>query len=728
MCKLQILLTLFTSLQITVAQSSQIDWSTLMHSGALNEARITTGFGDSLTITGNQRRDSFDNDGFINLLSKLSGQPALSNPGLKPAKWWSDTYSDISASQRSQGRPKYVVAVGSGYRTRDDFASSLQGIVDIFELKGDSYSLNTRLEGLNLYQVLATTGLDASNGQFYIGGGLFNAKDNSTRDNTGYDAIVAKFDVSGRELWRDRISNGGGVINIHSTTLRGSRLFVAGAVKGYLEGASSPIGIFDGFIRAYDVTTGSPSLLWTKRFETGWVDTTQNYYSDGLLSIATDNAYNVYIAGWTKIQLNNRIPTEQIIRIRGGETSSFVRKYNAEGGHEWLKQFGSDSDTAARSIAVNCGSAIYVGGATKGFFKGEVRSETGAHGGFVIRLNPDGTLVWADSDILKNQHHESANKYFYLSDLAVGINSNELYVGGAYMDQWGAQNMEGKDLRFARITDSVPVFSESGGQFNCPTPPANIPSSDCLDVPDRRVIIRRDLTSVPHEGFYGEATCSNGVDDDSDGLCDEVDPDCAKTREQWDGTDNCLPLGPDMHRQNEAPSSSPLCSDGIDNDEDGKCDHMEASCGVIARNWENEQNRITPPATSQPRTPERRFPEPAPIQLPPASTRQLKLDTNRCKEAIQGKIAWDYKGSKRWASGNITNLCAGAESSTEPAKCFNKVMHGNISWGIGNKWQWKNATNLCKGTVSANSTIGCFKKSIKTGESWQTAIDRCSSQ
>jgi hypothetical protein len=723
-----ILLTLFTSLLFSDAYSSQVEWSTLIQGGALNEAHIASGFGNSLIVSGNLRQDPFDEDGFINLIQKTSGELALNTPGLKPGQWWSDIYWDVSATQESQGRPKYVVAVGSGHRTRDDFASNRQGIVDIFELKGDSYRLKSRVQELNLFQVLATTGLNTSNGHFYIGGGQFNRRDDSTRDNSGYYSIIAKFDLSGRELWRERISNGSGTINIHSMTLRGTRLFVAGAVDGYLEGTRDPIGKLDGFIRVYELNSGYPSLLWTKRFKTGWVYTTPNEYNDGLISIAVDNSYNIYIAGWTKTQLENSIPSEQKIRIRGGQTSSFVRKFNANGEHEWLKQFGTDSDTAARSIVVNCGSAIYVGGATKGFFQGETRTETGAHGGFVIRLNPDGTLAWADSDILKSHHKETENNFFYISDMAVSVNSNELYVGGSYIDQWGAQGMAGKDLRFAKITDTLPVFAESGGQFRCPTTPINTFSNGCLDVPDRRVIIRRDLTSVPHEGFRGDPTCSNGVDDDSDGLCDEVDPDCAKTREQWDGTDNCLPLGPDMHRQNEAPSTSPLCSDGIDNDEDGKCDHMEASCGAIARNWENEQNRITPPSSTLPKTPERRFPESAPIQLPPTSTRQLKLDTNTCKKAVQGKIAWDYKGSKRWASGNITNLCAGAESSTEPAKCFNKVMHGNISWGSGNKWQWKNAINLCKGTVSANSTIGCFQKAIKTGESWQTAINRCSSQ
>jgi hypothetical protein len=96
-----------------------------------------------------------------------------------------------------------------------------------------------------------------------------------------------------------------------------------------------------------------------------------------------------------------------------------------------------------------------------------------------------------------------------------------------------------------------------------------------------------------------------------------------------------------------------------------------------------------------------------------------------CANAVQGKIAWDYKGSKTWAAGNIASLCKGAESSTAPAECFNTVLHGGVNYGGGTRWAWQNAINLCKGTTNANSSVQCFKSKIAAGVSWQQAIPQC---
>jgi hypothetical protein len=97
-----------------------------------------------------------------------------------------------------------------------------------------------------------------------------------------------------------------------------------------------------------------------------------------------------------------------------------------------------------------------------------------------------------------------------------------------------------------------------------------------------------------------------------------------------------------------------------------------------------------------------------------------------CATAIQGKIAWDKKGSKKWATTNIARLCKGAETSKEPARCFNRVMHGGVGWGGGTNWQWKNAIDLCEGTKSANRTIACFKRNLMHGRKWPAAIAACS--
>lgn len=99
--------------------------------------------------------------------------------------------------------------------------------------------------------------------------------------------------------------------------------------------------------------------------------------------------------------------------------------------------------------------------------------------------------------------------------------------------------------------------------------------------------------------------------------------------------------------------------------------------------------------------------------------------TSVCAARIQDRIAWDYNGSKHWDQNNIDSLCRGAEQSTQPAICFEKVMHGGVNWGGGTKWQWQNAVDLCKATTNANATIHCFQGEIKAGKSWKDGITQC---
>lgn len=107
------------------------------------------------------------------------------------------------------------------------------------------------------------------------------------------------------------------------------------------------------------------------------------------------------------------------------------------------------------------------------------------------------------------------------------------------------------------------------------------------------------------------------------------------------------------------------------------------------------------------------------LAVPPVSAQE-------CSDAVQGKIAWNYDGSTRWAPTNIETLCGGAPNSKEPARCFQQVMHsGEVDWGGGTKWSWKNAVNLCRGTRNADGLIQCFEEQVESGESWSNATEIC---
>lgn len=113
-------------------------------------------------------------------------------------------------------------------------------------------------------------------------------------------------------------------------------------------------------------------------------------------------------------------------------------------------------------------------------------------------------------------------------------------------------------------------------------------------------------------------------------------------------------------------------------------------------------------------------------QVPPVLNVQPPTQSplERCKNELQNRVAWDDKGSKRWAEANLEALCRNGQG-VQPARCFERVMHGNVSWGGGTKWQWKNALELCGGAQNAERTVGCFQRKISKGRPWQTAIAKC---
>ena len=98
-----------------------------------------------------------------------------------------------------------------------------------------------------------------------------------------------------------------------------------------------------------------------------------------------------------------------------------------------------------------------------------------------------------------------------------------------------------------------------------------------------------------------------------------------------------------------------------------------------------------------------------------------------CAQAVQGKIRLAPKGSREWPEGSLARLCHGAETSLEPARCYDELMRGKISWGTGSTWTMPNALILCAGTKNARQTLDCFATSIAANDTWAAAISTCRS-
>lgn len=105
---------------------------------------------------------------------------------------------------------------------------------------------------------------------------------------------------------------------------------------------------------------------------------------------------------------------------------------------------------------------------------------------------------------------------------------------------------------------------------------------------------------------------------------------------------------------------------------------------------------------------------------PPPPVDQMTV----CREAVQGHIPWNSKGDTNWAPTNIEQLCKNGVGD-EPAKCFERLMRGHVSWGGGTNWEWANAVDLCHGSQDHRRTISCFEDKIRARIQWKPAIQAC---
>jgi uncharacterized glyoxalase superfamily protein PhnB len=115
-------------------------------------------------------------------------------------------------------------------------------------------------------------------------------------------------------------------------------------------------------------------------------------------------------------------------------------------------------------------------------------------------------------------------------------------------------------------------------------------------------------------------------------------------------------------------------------------------------------------------------PEPQPVA---AGTASPPRPSTLCAQAVQGKVRLGPKGSRAWPEGSLARLCHGAEASVEPARCFDELMRGKISWGTGSTWTASNALILCAGSKNARQTLDCFASSIAANQTWASAINTC---
>ena len=229
----------------------------------------------------------------------------------------------------------------------------------------------------------------------------------------GNDPFIVKYDSSGRPLWASRIGGNFSDIAYSVDTDSSGNVIVVGAYQ------SNPLNIFatngttvsfsltnaggagtttDTFIVKYD-SSGTP--LWARRMGgTG---------SDEATSVSTDSSGNVIVTGWyqsnpLRIYAANGTTVSFTLNNSGGQ-DGFVVKYDSSGTPLWARRLGGTSADIANSVSTDLsGNVIVVGqyaSATLNIFAANgiaisfTLSNSGGNDAFVVKYDPNGTLLWA---------------------------------------------------------------------------------------------------------------------------------------------------------------------------------------------------------------------------------------------------------------------------------------------------------------------------------------------
>ncbi|MET9270880.1 alpha/beta hydrolase-fold protein [Kribbella sp. NPDC003557] len=202
-------------------------------------------------------------------------------------------------------------------------------------------------------------------------------------------------------------------------------IYQAVAAAGALDGQPSAGGTDVALVKF----GADGSRAWTRSLGTSG--------TDRAYGVAVDADGRVVVTGYTNGDLDGAHP--------GNTTDdAFVAQYDADGNRRWLTQFGVPG-VADRSYSVAVdGTAVYVGGYTKGALGGANQGDKDV---FVARLDADGKQVW-----LRQAGSAGEDK-----GMAVAVSGGSVYLAGMTAGQLGtpAGGVDGFVARYSSGGDAV---------------------------------------------------------------------------------------------------------------------------------------------------------------------------------------------------------------------------------------------------------------------------------
>jgi hypothetical protein len=189
----------------------------------------------------------------------------------------------------------------------------------------------------------------------------------------GHDAFVRKFNSLGEEQWTVQLGTEGEDATEGVVTGSDGRVYIAGRVEGILPGQADSGG-GDAFAAVYATDGGE---IWLRQFGTDRLDWGED--------VAVDAEGNVFVSGST----SGAFPGEKNASL----ADNYVRRFNPDGSPSWTQQIGSDEGNGATSVVVDKRGNVYLVGSTLGPLPST--EHIGSGDVFVSKYDNVGTELWS---------------------------------------------------------------------------------------------------------------------------------------------------------------------------------------------------------------------------------------------------------------------------------------------------------------------------------------------
>jgi len=175
-------------------------------------------------------------------------------------------------------------------------------------------------------------------------------------------------------------------------------------------------------------------------------------YDDSGNGICTDTLGNTFVTG----SFADSVYFGGVkVKATGNTKDVFVVKYNASMNVVWAKRYGGASHDDSFAIKTDANGNIYIAG-TFGVsitFDTITLNNPAGHGIFIVKLNPNGTAIWAKSAT-------ASGSDFHPSGLGLDINNN-IYISGYYAGtaDFGNAITLSSIVHPLNLTPSVDIFT-----------------------------------------------------------------------------------------------------------------------------------------------------------------------------------------------------------------------------------------------------------------------------